>query len=79
MAADHIFGDSEDESLYRFFGDDDGDRDVDGDDLTAFAVTFRFDTSSPAYNSAYDLDGDGDVDADDLTGFAQRFRSALPF
>ena len=81
MLADFLFGDRQEDHLFRLFGDFDGDRDVDGGaDLSLFAATFRLNNTSPDYNPHFDVDGDGDVDGgEDLSQFAQRFRRDLPF
>ena len=77
MAVDHVFGSVQNDKLFRFFSDDDGDRDVDADDLNSFANTFRLDSTYQDFDPSFDIDGDNDVDADDLNAFASRFRNAL--
>jgi len=57
--------------LHRFFGDSDGDRDVDEADQAAFNAAFgQTDATSL---SVFDSDGDGDVDAADRARFNLRF------
>ena len=79
MVSSHRIGNQESDGFFRFFSDHDGDRDVDADDLSGFANTFRLDNSAPSFNTLFDHDGDGDVDADDLNDFGMRFRLELPF
>ena len=79
MLADYVFGDLEEHKLFRFFADQNGDRDVDAGDLSGFGDTFRLDDSAPAFDADFDMMGDGDVDSDDLTEFGDRFRRQLPF
>ncbi|WP_337177061.1 Calx-beta domain-containing protein, partial [Paludisphaera sp.] len=59
--------------LYRFFGDLDGDRDVDAAD---YAALHRL-RGLAGYLSALDSDGDGDVDAVDTTAFLVNYRKTL--
>ena len=79
MAADFILGRDAADGFFRFFADQDGDRDADGTDLVAFGGTFRKNNDDPGFNPAFDQDGDDDVDTTDLIEFGQRFRSSLPF
>lgn len=68
-----VGGDNYTETLFRLFGDGDGDTDVDSADLFAFRTTLFLNDTSPSYNSLFDHDIDGDVDSADLF----RFRSNL--
>ena len=79
MSLDYRFGDDADDGLFRFFGDKDGDRDVDTTDLVDFGMTFRKNQGEPGFDAVFDAMGDGDVDVADLIGFGQRFRGSLPF
>jgi hypothetical protein len=65
------------QGLYRLFGDQDGDRDVDGVDLFRFRTAFGTTTGNPAYIAALDFEGDGDVDGADLFQFRLRFATVL--
>ena len=73
------FGTTEADAFFAFFGDSDGDRDVDGQDYGRFGLTFLKAENDPNFNSAFDSDGDGDVDGQDYGRFGQRFLQTLPF
>jgi hypothetical protein len=69
MAADSVTG------FHRYFGDSDGDRDVDSTDQTAFNAAFgRTDAASLA---TFDFDHDGDVDSADRNRFNKRFGHSI--
>ncbi|MEO1524386.1 MAG: SdrD B-like domain-containing protein [Planctomycetota bacterium] len=65
------------DEFFRFFGDTDGDRDVDGQDYGRFGATFLLSDSDPGFDARFDHDSDGDIDGQDFGQFAQRFLSAL--
>ena len=65
MAADSLT------RFHRFFGDADGDRDVDAADRTAFLLALG--QTTPVALGTFDFDGDGDVDAADQTQFNRRY------
>lgn len=75
---DHMFGDELTDNFFRFFGDADGDRDVDNRDFLKFRQSFRKAYPDPAYTWYFDFDGDGDVDNLDFIKFRSRFRRGLP-
>lgn len=75
----YLFGTSAVDRFFALYGDSDGDRDVDGQDLQRFAGTFRKRTGQSGFVPSLDHDGDGDVDGQDLQQFALRFRSRLGF
>ncbi|MCO8123765.1 dockerin type I domain-containing protein [Stieleria sp. TO1_6] len=79
MAADYQFGTTPNDQFFRFFGDVDGDRDVDGLDYSQFAQTFLQSLGSADYNEEFDFDGDGDVDSLDFGQLSQHFRRKLNF
>jgi len=58
--------------LFRLFGDNDGDGDVDAQDFGAFRGAF-----GGVSNLAFDFDNDGDVDAADFGQFRARFGSSV--
>ena len=82
MVSDFVFGteagmvDATD-AFFRFYGDTDGDRDVDAQDYGAFGLSFLQDVGSPLLNDQLDADGDGDVDGRDFSQFRLRFTRRL--
>ena len=76
---DHLFGEEEVDAFFRFFGDFDGDRDVDNRDFLKFRNSFRTSELDPAYLWCFDFDNDGDVDNRDFLKFRSRFREELLF
>lgn len=80
MGADFVFGDEAADLFFSFFGDSDGDRDVDGDDFTVFWQTYGKFAGDAEFNSNLDYDADGDIDNVDFAHFMQRFAAgSLPF
>jgi len=67
-----IVGNPATNKLFRLFGDNDGDGDVDAQDFGAFRAAF-----GGVGNLAFDFDGDGDVDATDFGQFRARFGSSV--
>ena len=67
------------DDFFRFFGDSNGDRYVNGEDLTAFRGSYLKRSTDPGYLWYFDYDADGDVRADTLTDdygqFASRYRT----
>ncbi|MBK8039207.1 MAG: hypothetical protein IPK22_19045 [Verrucomicrobiaceae bacterium] len=63
--------------LFRYFGDFDGDRDVDFLDTAKFRKTHNKSSVDLDFNAAADADGDTDVDADDLAVFQPNYLSIL--
>ena len=70
---DFVFGAEEADQFFRFFGDSDGDGDVDGQDYGRFGLTFLKSEGEEGYNPLFDYDGDGDVDGQDYGQFGLRF------
>lgn len=73
MDGDIAFGNEETDRFFRFFGDSDGDGDVDGQDYGRFGLSFLRSPDDPEFNSDFDFDGDGDVDGQDYGQFGLRF------
>src|SRR5262249_36480119 len=65
-------------SLYRFFGDTNGDRRVDAVDLFALAGGYGKKRGDAGYLDYLDGNGDANLDALDLFAFAANFGKALP-
>jgi hypothetical protein len=65
-------------SLFRLFGDVNGDKAVDGLDLTMFRNAFGSVQGNASYVPFLDFNGDGAIDGADLTQFRNRFGVILP-
>jgi hypothetical protein len=65
-------------SFFRLFGDINGDRAVNGLDLTAFRNSFGSEPLDPPYAPYFDFNGDGAINGLDLTGFRMYFGVILP-
>ncbi|WP_182864638.1 ELWxxDGT repeat protein [Stieleria mannarensis] len=76
LGGDFVHGEQATDSFFRFYGDSDGDRDVDGQDYSHFGMTFLR-TSPGEYDPDLDFDGDGDVDGRDYGQFGLRFLKRL--
>ncbi|WP_167546952.1 ELWxxDGT repeat protein [Stieleria maiorica] len=76
LDVDFVHGELAADRFFRFYGDSDGDRDVDGQDYGRFGTTFLR-TSPDEYNPDLDFDGDGDVDGQDYGRFGVRFLKRL--
>jgi hypothetical protein len=64
-------------AVHRYFGDADGDRDVDGADSRGFRAALDSISPAPAYNPVFDFDGDGDVDGADSRQFRARLDTSI--
>lgn len=63
--------------IHRYYGDSDGDRDVDFSDLFAFRSSYQLTDADPGFVAHFDHDADGDVDALELFAFRQRLQTTL--
>ncbi|MEO1529209.1 MAG: S8 family serine peptidase [Planctomycetota bacterium] len=79
MATDFTFGDVATDNFFRFYGDDNGDRDTDGQDYGVFGSGFLKTVGQTGYKPELDFDGDGDIDGQELGQFARRFFQVLDF
>lgn len=79
LAEDVVFGDQASDLFFRFLGDSDGDRDVDGQDYGRFGLTFLRSSNDPDFEEAFDSDRDGDIDGQDYGRFGTNFLSRLDF
>jgi hypothetical protein len=70
---DGLTGGDEATSLFRLFGDSDGDGAVNHVDRGAFRSAFATTAPHPAYRWYFDFDGDVDVDGRDNGEFNRRF------
>jgi hypothetical protein len=74
---DGAAGGDDSESLFRLYGDSDGDRDVDFHDLGRFLTTLGRDSSDSKYLAYFDVNGDDRVGVVDLVSFARRIGTQL--
>jgi hypothetical protein len=74
---DHQFGAVEADKFFRFFGDSDGDRDVDSTDYFRIRGALNQIAPSSRYLWFFDYDLDTDVDSSDMTQFLARYRKTL--
>lgn len=65
-------------NLHRFYGDKDGDRDVDSADLFKFRSSLFLHNQNAGYDQDFDHDSDGDVDSSDLFQFRSNLFQQLP-
>jgi hypothetical protein len=65
-------------SLFRLFGDVNGDRTVNGLDLAIFRTAFGTASTDANYASFLDFNGDGAINGLDLAQFRTRFGVSLP-
>lgn len=79
MAEDFVFGDLQSHGFYSYYGDSNGDRNINVIDLLSFRNTFnRFD-GDPAYRASLDYNASGSVNVIDLIQFRNRFGKSIPF
>ncbi|MCO8124166.1 beta-propeller fold lactonase family protein [Stieleria sp. TO1_6] len=67
------FGATQNDRFFRFYGDFDGDRDVDGHDLVSFGLAFQSKFGDSNFDSQFDFDDDGDIDSLDYGQLSRRF------
>jgi hypothetical protein len=73
-----VLGGDDVSSLFRLFGDVNGDKAVNGLDLTAFRNAFGSVSTDANYCAFLDFNGDGAINGTDLTQFRNRFGVILP-
>jgi DNA-binding beta-propeller fold protein YncE len=76
MTSNYTFGDTD--GLFRFFGDVNGDRVVNGFDFGFFKNAFGTQAGDANYLSFLDFNGDGVINGFDLGQFKTRFGTMLP-
>ena len=64
--------------LHRYFGDVNGDRDVDFADTYWLKRSWLLASNQPGFDSRLDLTGDGFVNSNDLPGFLTNYFTLLP-
>jgi probable HAF family extracellular repeat protein len=72
----YIFGDAQ--GLFRFFGDTNGDRNVDIGDFGMFSSTYGLSFGQAGFIGAFDFNGDGVIDIADFGQFSIRIFTVLP-
>jgi hypothetical protein len=70
------FGDAQ--GLFRFFGDINGDRNVDIADFGLFSSTYGLNSGQTGFISAFDFNGDGVIDIADFGQFSIRIFTLIP-
>jgi len=65
------------DDFFSFFGDSDGDRDVDATDLNRIRRVILNDPNFQGYKPVFDYDGSGTVDATDYTPFRAHYGKKL--
>jgi uncharacterized delta-60 repeat protein len=75
--SDYQFGAVEADKFFRFFGDSDGDRDVDNTDYFRIRRALNTTSASSNYLWYFDFDLDDDVDGNDQNQFMGRYRKRL--
>jgi hypothetical protein len=73
---DYTFGDSQ--GLFRYYGDVNGDRTVNGLDFGLFRTAFGTSLGNPLYLDYLDVNGDGAINGLDFGPFRARFGIPLP-
>jgi hypothetical protein len=73
---DYIFGEAQ--GLFRFFGDHNGDRNVDIADFGLFSSTYGLNSGQSGFISAFDFNNDGVIDIADFGQFSIRIFTVLP-
>ena len=79
MSEDFVFGDEEAHGFFSFYGDSNGNRNINVFDLLAFRQAFGTVAGQPNYNFFMDFGADGSVNVFDLLQFRIRFGQTLPF
>jgi hypothetical protein len=76
---DRLFGETEVDHFYRFYGDQSGDRTVSLLEFNQFRNTFGKAAGSAGYSSEFDFDDNGVIGLSDFSPFRARFGRTLPF
>ena len=73
---DYMFNDTQ--GLFRFFGDVNGDQNVNGFDFGSFKNAFGHVAGDPEFLGYFDFNGDSAVNGFDFGQFKTRFGTTLP-
>jgi parallel beta-helix repeat protein len=79
MNEDYVYGDTADETFYAFYGDSDGNRNVNIFDLLKFRQSYLSSDGDEEYTAALDYGGEGSINVFDLLQFRQRYLRTLSF
>ncbi len=74
-----VFGDEANDKFFRYYGDADGDRDVDGSDFLFFRGTYGKSQGQTGYNSIFDFNLNNSVDGSDYLQFRGRYSKPFLF
>jgi hypothetical protein len=75
---DYVLSDSgQAGGLYRFYGDVNGDRFVNGADFALFRTAFGSSVGDPGYDPLFDLNGDGFINGTDFARFRINFGTTM--
>ncbi|TWU48669.1 hypothetical protein Poly51_45700 [Rubripirellula tenax] len=76
---DFIFGNEATDKFFRYYGDIDGDRDVDGSDFLFFRGAYNKSVGNVGYRRAFNFNLDSKVDGSDFLQFRGRYGKTLLF
>lgn len=79
MQNDFIFGDTEEDEFFAFFGDLDGNRTVDKPEFVNFFDSYNSVYKDARYDALFDYDADEKIDSVDLMRMRERYRMSLEF
>ena len=79
MGTDIVFGDSENDGFYSFFGDFNGDRSLDVIDLLGLRRSWLASDGDADFEPAFDYNNDGTINVFDLLPFRQNYPKTLEF
>jgi len=74
-----VFGDTETDNFFRFFGDADGNRVVNAPDLLEFRRTWLSSDSSSNFDASFDSNADGNINVVDLLAFRGNYLDRITF
>ncbi|WP_158222512.1 SdrD B-like domain-containing protein [Rhodopirellula sp. MGV] len=76
---DFVFGDQESDQFFRFYGDVNGDRSVNGTDFLFFRGTYAKSSGQPGFDDRFDYNQDGTVNGTDYLYFRGQYGKKLLF
>lgn len=74
--SNYTFGDAQ--GLYRYYGDVNFDRRIDGTDFGSFVTTYNLPSSHPNFLSFFDFNNDNAIDGLDFGAIVTRYNQPLP-